>query len=388
MNQASSIPPASCNPAVEKGVSNIRTESARLQPQLGHHPILNFLPDPLMILNRERQILFVNHALNTFLKITKASAIIGLRPGEILHCFHLADHSGVCGTMEPCHLCGGHNAVLQTQKTLIPTMRDCQIRTASNRAYHLRVWTTPFARNNAEYTLVVLRDISNEVYRRMMERIFFHDLLNIGSGLYGLLSMCREDPGIFPENQSLLVAMTEELLEEINSQRELSAAESGSIAVNVERIQSAEAMASVIALLTHFQVAESKHIALAENTRNITFETDPCLLKRVLINMTKNALEAIAPGETVVLKSTATRNKVIFEVHNPGCIPHEVQLQIFNHSFSTKGRGRGIGTYSAKLLGENYLHGKVYFTSSPDDGTSFFVELPLKPSSTTGVTPN
>lgn len=57
-------------------------------------------------------------------------------------------------------------------------------------------------------------------------------------------------------------------------------------------------------------------------------------------------------------------------------MPDEVKLQIFQRSFSTKGRGRGIGTYSIKLFTEKYLEGKVSFTSKEGEGTVFTVELP------------
>jgi sensor histidine kinase regulating citrate/malate metabolism len=59
-------------------------------------------------------------------------------------------------------------------------------------------------------------------------------------------------------------------------------------------------------------------------------------------------------------------------------ISREVQLQLFKRSFSTKGAGRGIGTYSMKLLGEKYLKGKVWFQSSPEKGTTFFIAIPQK----------
>lgn len=55
---------------------------------------------------------------------------------------------------------------------------------------------------------------------------------------------------------------------------------------------------------------------------------------------------------------------------------HEVQAQVFQRSFSTKGNDRGLGTYSMKLFGENYLKGKVYFQSDADKGTTFFLALP------------
>jgi signal transduction histidine kinase len=53
-----------------------------------------------------------------------------------------------------------------------------------------------------------------------------------------------------------------------------------------------------------------------------------------------------------------------------------VRLQIFNRSFSTKGPGRGLGTYSVKLLTEQYLGGKVGFTTDPKQGTTFQVTIP------------
>lgn len=54
-------------------------------------------------------------------------------------------------------------------------------------------------------------------------------------------------------------------------------------------------------------------------------------------------------------------------------------LQIFQRSFSTKGGGRGIGTYSVKLLTENYLQGRVAFVSTAEAGTTFTATYPIHP---------
>jgi signal transduction histidine kinase len=64
-------------------------------------------------------------------------------------------------------------------------------------------------------------------------------------------------------------------------------------------------------------------------------------------------------------------------VHNPGFMTRDVQLQVFQRSFSTKGAGRGLGTYSIKLLTERYLKGTVSFTTDPEAGTTFRVRYPL-----------
>ena len=88
---------------------------------------------------------------------------------------------------------------------------------------------------------------------------------------------------------------------------------------------------------------------------------------------------ASQPGQTVSAGFQAQEGGVEFWVHNPTTMPREVQLQVFKRSFSTKGSSRGLGTYSVKLLTQRYLQGRVWFTSSPEEGTTFRVWLPLEP---------
>ena len=73
-----------------------------------------------------------------------------------------------------------------------------------------------------------------------------------------------------------------------------------------------------------------------------------------------------------------TGDTVKFWVKNDKVIPIYVQAQLFQRSFSTKDSSRGIGTYSVKLLTENYLKGKVSFVSNETDKTVFSVELNKK----------
>jgi signal transduction histidine kinase len=101
-------------------------------------------------------------------------------------------------------------------------------------------------------------------------------------------------------------------------------------------------------------------------------------LRRVLENMVKNALEATSGGMEVRLACERSQSSLVFSVHNPSYMPRSVQLQMFHRSFSTKGKGRGIGTYSMKLFGERYLKGKVWFSSTEDKGTTFYFSLPIE----------
>jgi sensor histidine kinase regulating citrate/malate metabolism len=93
--------------------------------------------------------------------------------------------------------------------------------------------------------------------------------------------------------------------------------------------------------------------------------------------MLKNALEASLTEEIITIGcDEVSTDNLCFWVHNPQYLRADVRDKIFSRSFSTKGNGRGIGTYSIKLIGERYLKGSVTFTSSIDTGTTFSITLP------------
>jgi signal transduction histidine kinase len=92
--------------------------------------------------------------------------------------------------------------------------------------------------------------------------------------------------------------------------------------------------------------------------------------------MLKNALEATDFGGTVRAGCFGVDGYAVFEVRNDRVMSEETRLQIFKRFYSTKGRGRGVGTYSIKLLTENYLGGRAWFESDERVGTVFRVAIP------------
>lgn len=63
-------------------------------------------------------------------------------------------------------------------------------------------------------------------------------------------------------------------------------------------------------------------------------------------------------------------------MNNVGVMPQDVQSHVFTRSYSTKGAGRGLGTYSIKLITETFLRGEAGFESTAGGGTTFTVRLP------------
>jgi signal transduction histidine kinase len=133
---------------------------------------------------------------------------------------------------------------------------------------------------------------------------------------------------------------------------------------------------SAVSKIKFHETASGKKIIIDSDSVDAQFSSDKILLQRVLINILKNALEATARGGIVTIGCALSENGIKFLVHNDGFIPRDVQLQIFQRSYSTKGSGRGMGTYSIKLLTEKYLGGKVGFTTDEKEGTVFCAELP------------
>ena len=123
-------------------------------------------------------------------------------------------------------------------------------------------------------------------------------------------------------------------------------------------------------------MAKGKHIAIVAEPAAAVFSTDETLMQRVLGNLLKNALEAGQPGDVVELGTVLQHDRRVFWCHNAQPIPRALQLQMFQRSFSTKGPGRGVGTYSIKLLTERYLGGQVTLQSTPETGTRFELSFP------------
>lgn len=103
-------------------------------------------------------------------------------------------------------------------------------------------------------------------------------------------------------------------------------------------------------------------------------------LRRVLINLVKNAHEAMPNGGKITLSSALDKNDKsidIFIKDNGEGIPEESRNQIFVPNFSTKSSGTGLGLAITKKIVEEH-GGSITFTSTLGNGTTFRVELPNK----------
>ncbi len=340
--------------------------------------LLDSTPNYLIVLNKNRQIVFANKAMRELFDESISPNLYGMRPGEILDCQHAFENEGGCGTSEFCKSCGAVNAILSSLKGN-EDIQECRIiRKHNHEALDLRVWAKPLELKGEKYSIFTFVDISHEKRRLALERIFFHDVLNTASSIKSFINIFQNATKEEIEKyKELGFELADRLVEEIKAQRDLALAENKELEVKLQICNPKALVHNVSNIYKKHLAAEGINIKVYSNHKDIDFISDGAIVSRVLGNMLKNALESSDPDDEVTIGYEFKEKSVSFYVHNKGFIPEDIQLQIYSRSFSTKGDDRGLGTYSMKLLTEKYLKGKVSFISDKSKGTTFFAAYPL-----------
>jgi signal transduction histidine kinase len=100
-------------------------------------------------------------------------------------------------------------------------------------------------------------------------------------------------------------------------------------------------------------------------------------LKRVFINLVKNASEAMPHGGVIYLRSYQHKEHAYVDVIDNGQgITEDHKAKIFVPNFSTKTSGTGLGLAISKKIVEAH-RGEIDFASVPGSGTTFTIALPL-----------
>lgn len=339
--------------------------------------LYNAVSEIVLILNKDRQIVFYNDKLTDFLPYKNKEQILGSRPGEMLNCMHAFTNEGGCGTSEFCSTCGAVKAIINSQKGK-QDIQECRITQKDmTDSFDIQVTATPLKINNEDFTVFSIKDISAEKRKLILERLFFHDILNTAGSLRSLAELLQEaNQNEMEFFRNMFYINSDKLIEEIVSQRDLIAAENNDYNVKYDVVNSLKILENAVGIIKFHEIAKGKEIKISSDSVNLGFITDRALLFRVLTNLLKNALEAIEVNSVIETGCLEKENEIEFFVKNNTYIPRDIQLQIFKRSFSTKGNNRGLGTYSIKLFTEKYLKGEVWFTSSEKDGTTFFVKYP------------
>ena len=343
---------------------------------------LQTLPYTTAILDDENKIILANRVRLDRERDVSVEEFFGHNPGSALNCIHAKNPGGPCHNEGVCKFCGVPNALLlaqkQDKKIVQETNITIELADKTEKSYDVELHASPFPYKNIKFILLSIIDISEQKRKRALERIFFHDVINKIGSLQNIIEMLNQPE--YQEEKAELTGLSQEIIKDLNEeilqQKNLMAAESGDLKIHSTETNSRKIIEESISQLVQYPDSHNIKIEISPDTSNITFTTDPVILKRILINMLKNALEASETGNKVYIGSKEKDQRILFWVYNYSYIPENNQIKIFDRTYSTKGSDRGLGTYSMKILGEQYLKGKVFFTTDRQKGTTFYIELP------------
>ncbi|MGE5533295.1 MAG: ATP-binding protein [Bacillota bacterium] len=103
---------------------------------------------------------------------------------------------------------------------------------------------------------------------------------------------------------------------------------------------------------------------------------DLTFLKRILVNLTTNAVQAMPKGGKLTIKARQQENSVSISVSDTGIgIEDEIKPKIFQPLMTTKSKGQGFGLAVVKRLVE-VQGGNITFESKLGVGTKFSISFP------------
>jgi two-component system NtrC family sensor kinase len=102
-------------------------------------------------------------------------------------------------------------------------------------------------------------------------------------------------------------------------------------------------------------------------------------MRQVMLNLLKNAKEAMPKGGTLTVRTSREDNKVLIHIQDTGVgIPEEIRDKIFEAFFTTKQKVKGVGLGLSVCYGIIKDHGgEIKVDSEVNEGTTFTIRLPI-----------
>ena len=219
-----------------------------------------------------------------------------------------------------------------------------------------------------------------------------HEVRTPLNGIMGMSQLLRM-AGVTDEQAGYLNMLDDScaiLLTLINDILDISRIEAGRMVIEEVPFNLPAVLEQTLQL--HQQTAEGKGLALVlmlEQGVPASLQGDPLRLKQILLNLVGNALKFTASGSVTLSVAVTEPNsptaRLCLTVSDTGIgIPREALCQIFDHftqadaSTTRLYGGSGLGLTICRRLTE-LMGGRIWAESTLGSGSSFHVELPLRP---------
>ena len=263
---------------------------------------------------------------------------------------------------------------------------------------HISIHAKEFVLQNEKFKLILLQNIHSEMEEKEVEAwqklisVLTHEIMNSVTPIVSLIaainSILVNEEGKIKQLTNLqpddledlynslqtIKSRSNGLLKFVNAYKEFSKTPE----MHITEFDVIESIDNICSLLAPDLKKNNIKLSLESSVKNAKTKADKELIDQVLINLFKNAIEAVSgiPDATIkilISKSTGKKLKIIVSDNGPGMVA-EIQEKIFIPFYTTKKEGTGVGLSLSKQIMK--LHGgSISLQTKSGLGTQFSIEF-------------
>lgn len=262
----------------------------------------------------------------------------------------------------------------------------------------LSVYAIELTLGNENFKLISLQNIRSELEEKEMEawqklvRVLTHEIMNSVTPISSLANTVEGEIVGYLDHDEGKTNIDKEDLEDIHLAVQTIQRRSDGLIRFVNDFRSLThtpepkfQMVSVMELFSQISLLlkheiETNHIEFIVNVnpQNLALSIDPELIQQVLINLIKNAVQALETRSNKIVELLAyqdEKNNTLFILkdNGPG-IDEEAQTKIFIPFFTTKKSGSGIGLSLSRQIMRQH-NASLSVKSKIDEGTEFILRF-------------
>lgn len=258
---------------------------------------------------------------------------------------------------------------------------------------YLKIATSPVYDSRGLFLghVKVLHDVTREKEIDKMKSEFIsiasHQLRSPLSNLKWLLEiMKKQEIGQINQEQQKIINLMDDsnkrLIKLVQELLNISRIEEGKIGFDLKKLDLNKIIQEVINDL--LESAKQKNIKINFSKQELPqILIDQDTIRMVIQNLIDNAIKYTKSNNPIEINSKIDNNNIIVSVKDSGIgIPQKDQPKIFSKFHRSQNaknlavNGTGLGLYIAKQIIEKHK-GKIWFNSKENQGTSFYISLPL-----------
>ncbi|MDE6548589.1 MAG: ATP-binding protein, partial [Muribaculaceae bacterium] len=334
-------------------ISGFREDLIRQERQYGQYEaILNLVDSSLIVADTEGNVSWMNQkAINNLcgFKITHLSMLDAVHPD-----------------------------LSSTMKSLIPGQPKILTLNLDGREERLKLSMASYISEGSDVCIYSIENVNLLVQQSEIEaqrkliRVLTHEIMNSLSPIISLSDMLTENNRQLDEDSALALSAinrrSKGLLKFVENYRKLSRLSQP----HLEWIRIGDIFEGLHALFSE------SFIEFRIEDPDIQLQLDRHQMEQVLINLIKNAVEAVEenPSVTVSTKADHPNHRFMISVADNGCgISPDAADSIFLPFFTTKSGGSGIGLSLSRQIVS--MHGGTISFDTIPTGTTFTITLPF-----------